>query len=448
MSGPTKPLAPLSRSAALRPSPAEDARIRFEITVVSGPDAGKTFRSEDRVVVGKEEGVTFQLSDEAVSRRHLEIEPRGDGVRVIDRGSTNGTYLAGARIQQLTIHEEAELTLGTTVLRISIVPADAENLPPLRTSFGRVIGRGPAMQQLFGVLERAAPTDSTVLLLGETGTGKEVIAESIHQASPRRNKPFVVVDCGAVAANLIESELFGHTRGAFSGAVTERKGAFLEADGGTVFLDEIGELPLDLQPRLLRVLESGTVKRLGEDKPRKVDVRIVAATHRDLEQRVRDGTFRQDLYFRLAVVIARIPPLRERPEDIPLLVRHFVAQMGRGDFELPPELRKRLSAHTWPGNVRELRNVIERALAGSDVELGNSPIAGGGRSHVPAPGDDLTGLPFKDAKERLVDAFTREYIVSLLDRCGGNITEVARTAGLARNYVHKLVNKFGLRGHD
>jgi two-component system response regulator GlrR len=445
MSDATKPLQAMRRDTGPdTPAPA------FEVAVVSGPDVGKSLVGREKVLVGKGPAASLQLTDESISRLHLEVEPRADGVRVRDVGSTNGTFLSGARIHQLTVHEEAHLTLGTTVLRVAVL-APGGVAPTAKGAFGKVIGRGPAMQALFARLERAAVTDSTVLLLGETGTGKEVIAESVHQASPRRARPFVVVDCGNMAPNLIESELFGHTKGAFSGAVSERKGAFLEADGGTVFLDEIGELPLDLQPRLLRVLESGTVKRLGEDKPRKVDVRIVAATHRDIEARVRDGTFRQDLYFRLAVVVARIPALRERPEDIPLLVRHFVAQMGRGDFELPPELRQSLSAHSWPGNVRELRNVIERALAGGDLEVGAGPLAPGQKGSREAQAhssEALAGLPFKDAKEKLVDAFTREYIETLLERCDGNITEVARTAGLARNYVHKLVNKFGLRGHE
>ena len=344
----------------------------------------------------------------------------------------------------MTVYEEAVLTLGSTVIRVAAVVPGAPKA--VRSSFGKVIGRSAPMVALYDKLEKAAATESTVVLLGETGTGKEVIAEAIHQASPRRGKPFVIVDCGNMAPNLIESELFGHIKGAFSGAVSDRKGAFLEADGGTVFLDEIGELPIDLQPRLLRVLESGTVKRLGEDKPRKVDVRIIAATHRDVETEVKKGTFRQDLWFRLAVVLARVPPLRDRKDDIPLLVRHFVAQMGRGDFELPATLRAELLAWSWPGNIRELRNVIERALTGSEVEVGSATGA------APAPlgsmPEDLSALPYKDAKERLVEAFTAQYITTLLDRCGHNISEVARTAGIARAYVHRLVNKYGLHATD
>jgi two-component system, NtrC family, response regulator GlrR len=415
--------------------------IEFEVSVVSGPDAGKKVQGRDAVLVGKGSEATFRLNDDQVSRVHLQIQGQPDGIRVRDNASTNGTFLSGAQIQALTVFEEAVLTIGSTVLRVAAVVPGAPAAS--RAAFGKVIGKSQAIQALYDKLEKAAPTDSTVVLLGETGTGKEVIAHAIHAHSQRRNKPFVVLDCGSMAPNLIESELFGHARGAFSGAVSDRKGAFLEADGGTVFLDEIGELPLELQPRLLRVLESGTVKRLGDDQPRKVDVRIVAATHRDIEAAVKRGTFRQDLWFRLAVVIARVPSLRDRKEDIPLLVRHFVAQLGRGDFELPAGLKKELMEHSWPGNVRELRNVIERALAGGDVEVGGAGDEV--RSRVDNLPEDLTALPYKDAKERLVEAFTAQYLSTLLDRCDNNLSQVARTAGIARAYLHELVKKYGLK---
>jgi DNA-binding NtrC family response regulator len=282
-------------------------------------------------------------------------------------------------------------------------------------------------------------------LLGETGTGKEVLARAIHARSARAKMPFVVVDCGAVAPTLIESELFGHVRGAFTGAVSDRSGAFLEADGGTIFLDELGELPMELQPKLLRVLEAGTIRRVGEDKHRKVDVRVVAATHRDLEKEIDAGRFRRDLYYRLAVVLVTVPPLRDRLDDIPFLARHFVQQMGRGDFELPRALLARFAAYHWPGNVRELRNLVERALAGADIDpLPQEPQA----ARALSTGENLTDLPFKEAKERLVDSFAKEYLAALLEKCGGNISEAARQAGIARNYVHRLVQKYGLRGHD
>ena len=411
---------------------------------MSGAETGACIVTDSRVVIGSGTEATFQVRDDSVSRNHVEVAVRPEGARVTDMGSTNGTFLSGARIHQMTVYEEANLTIGTTVIRVSRMAEDFDSRPPSRTSFGKVIGRAESMQQLFRQLDKVAATTSTVLLTGETGSGKEIIAESLHASSPRRDKPFVVVDCGNMAPTLIESELFGHVRGAFSGAVSDRKGAFLEADGGTLFLDEVGELPLELQPRMLRALESGTVKRLGEDKPRTVDVRIIAATHRDLEAEVKKAAFREDLFFRLAVVLVRVPPLRERIEDIPLLARQFVAQLGRGDFELPSDLREKLNQHRWPGNVRELRNVIERALAGGDVELGKGEEK---KSTAPMSAD-LAGMQFKDAKEMLVDSFTREYLITLLDRCDGNISEVARTAGIGRNYVHRLVNKYGLRGHD
>ncbi len=289
---------------------------------------------------------------------------------------------------------------------------------------------------MFGLLERVAPQDISVLLLGETGTGKEVLAQGIHEESPRKNGPFVVVDCGAVAPELIESELFGHVKGAFTGAVSDRTGAFLRADGGTIFLDEIGELPIGLQPKLLRVLEARTVKRLGEDKPRKVNVRVISATHRNLETEVEAGRFRRDLFFRLAVVMAQVPPLRERPQDLPLLARHFVQQMGRGDFHLSSALVDRLKRHSWPGNVRELRNVIQRALAGVDISPGSPGNEGSANNIGPAvsvpPADELKRLRFHEAKDHLVETFTRDYIAAMLSQCKGNLSAVARNAGLNR----------------
>jgi two-component system response regulator GlrR len=424
----------------------------YRLVITSGPDTGKSQLLSGVCLVGSHPDAGLPLNDPTVSRYHVELFARGDGVRVRDLGSTNGTFIAGARIAEVIVEEEAVVTVGKTSLRISIVEQDL-GIPEELSQFGKVIGASQAMKGLFGILERVAPSDSTVVLLGETGTGKEVLAESIHQGSRRKDKPFVVVDCGAVAPSLIESELFGHVKGSFTGAVANRFGAFLEADGGTVFLDEIGELPLDLQPKLLRVLEGGTVKRVGEDKHRQINVRVIAATHRNLEKEVEAGRFRRDLYFRLAVVLVHVPPLRERHEDIPLLAKHFVKQMGRGDFELPRGLLQRFSAYAWPGNVRELRNVVERALAGAEVEPQLVPDSSPGSSGAPRAavtpnGEAITDLPFKEAKERLVETFTREYLVALLDKCGGNISKMAREAGIARNYVHRLVSKYGLKAHE
>jgi two-component system, NtrC family, response regulator GlrR len=418
---------------------------KYQVVVTAGPDAGTTKAIDGRVVVGSHDDAGLMLKDTTVSRYHVELDARPDGVLVRDLESTNGTYLGGNRITEMIVEDQATVTVGKTTLRIGMVEADL-GLPAAQATFGPAIGAAASMKQLFGILEKVAPTDSTLLLLGETGTGKEVLARAIHTKSRRTSRPFVVVDCGAVAPTLIESELFGHIRGSFTGAVSDRNGAFLEADGGTIFLDEIGELPLELQPKLLRVLEAGTVRRVGEDKYRRVDVRVVAATHRDLEKEVEAGRFRRDLYYRLAVVLVTVPPLRDRLDDIPLLTHHFVQGMGRGDFELPRGLLARFAAYHWPGNVRELRNLVERSLAGADLETMPTDFPAGARTH--SSSENITDLPFKEAKERLVESFTKEYLVALLEKCNGNISQAAREAGIARNYVHRLVAKYGLKGHD
>jgi two-component system, NtrC family, response regulator GlrR len=426
---------------------------KYVISIISGPDAGKSLPIDGSIKVGSHPQAQVLLTDTAVSRYHVELTGRPDGVLVKDLESTNGTYLGGTRINEVIVEDEAVLTIGKTQLRISMAEQDL-GLPAAQSSFGSAIGASAAMRQLFGILDRVSPTDSTVLLLGETGTGKEVMAESIHHKSKRSRNPFVVVDCGAVAPTLIESELFGHVRGSFTGAVGDRNGAFIEADGGTIFLDELGELPLDLQPKLLRVLESGAVRRVGEDKYRRVDVRVIAATHRNLEKEIEAGRFRRDLFYRLAVVNVSVPPLRDRLDDIPQLTSYFVHKMGRGDFELPRGLLQRFAAYHWPGNVRELRNLVERALAGADVDpgVGSIPIAevptGGAMARPLGASDNITDLPFKEAKERLIEGFTREYLESLLQKCDGNISKMAREAGIARNYVHRLVTKYGLKATE
>ncbi|WP_232537634.1 sigma 54-dependent Fis family transcriptional regulator [Cystobacter fuscus] len=409
----------------------------------TGPDARRDIPLEGTLLVGTQVEGGLRLSDPTVSRVHLELQARPEGVRVRDVGSRNGTWSLGVRIHEVTVAGEARFTLGKTTLLVMPEPTEEAAEPAPRTTFGRALGQSAAMQKLFGVLERTARSSFSVLLLGETGTGKELLAEAIHRASPRSNRPFVIVDCGAVVPSLIESELFGHAKGAFTGAHTERQGHLVQADGGTVFLDEVGELPLELQPKLLRVLESGTVRRVGDNAAKEVDVRVVAATHRDLKAEVAAGRFRADLYYRLAVVPVRVPALRERAEDIPMLVRHLFQQAGQPDFPLTEELVQRLVGYDWPGNVRELRNFVHRVLAAGDAELPDTkPV-----STVTAT-EDLSGLTFKEAKERMVEAFTREYLTALLARCGNNISEVARTAGLARSHVHGLLNRYGLKAGD
>ncbi len=420
---------------------------KYVVQVVAGPDTGQEFVLEATTRLGNHPDCGFSLGDPTVSRFHLELEPRPDGVVVRDLDSTNGTFLSGTRVRELVIEETAKLTLGRTTVRISIEEAALPEINA-RPRFGRMVGASAAMQRVFGVLERVAPTDSTILLLGETGTGKELFAEAIHQESQRAEAPFVIVDCGAVAASVIESELFGHARGAFTGAVSTRNGAFLEADGGTLFLDEIGELPLEQQPKLLRVLETGTVKRVGEDRSRKVSVRVIAATHRNLKAEVENGTFRRDLYFRLNVVPVHLPPLRERLEDLPVLTHAILGQLQRNDFEVSNELLESFRAYHWPGNVRELRNVIERAVSGGGADLDPDPEwrGGDGQQAAPSPTAGLADLPFKEAKDRLVEGFTREYLETLFRKHGGNVSAVARAAGIARNHVYNLLTRYGLGG--
>jgi transcriptional regulator with GAF, ATPase, and Fis domain len=418
---------------------------KYQVTVTGGAGVGQSKPIEGSLIIGSHPDAAITLNDSTVSRYHVELNARPDGVRVRDLESTNGTYLGGTRITEVIVEDQATLSVGKTTISIAMVESDLGK-PDEQPTFGSAIGASTAMKQLFGILDRVSPSDSTVLLLGETGTGKEVMARTIHLKSKRGNRPFVVVDCGAVAPTLIESELFGHVRGSFTGAVSDRNGAFMEADGGTLFLDEVGELPLDLQPKLLRVLEAGTIRRVGEDKTRHIDVRVVAATHRDLEKEIELGNFRRDLYYRLAVVLVSVPPLRDRLDDLPLLTAHFVKDMGRGDFQIPRALMARFAAYHWPGNVRELRNLVERSLAGADVAP--LPIDLSTQPRAPVSSEGITDLPFKEAKERLVESFTKEYLVALLDKCGGNISQMAREAGIARNYVHRLVTKYGLKATE
>jgi transcriptional regulator with GAF, ATPase, and Fis domain len=297
------------------------------------------------------------------------------------------------------------------------------------------------------MLDKVSRADVSVLIEGESGTGKELVASQIARRSHRADGPFVVVDCSAMSRSLIESELFGHCRGAFTGAERERMGAFEAANGGTVFLDEIGELPLDMQPKLLRALEAREIRRLGETRSRKVDVRVLAATNRRLEQEVNRGTFREDLYFRLSVVTIRVPPLRERPEDLDLLIKVFLDSFDASDSAhlFTPELIAELARHEWPGNVRELRNYVERAVvfdaASPPWQTGEPPEPTGAS---PLPPIDVS-VPFKVAKEQIVSDFERAYLTALLEKTGGNFSSAARKAGIDRMYLHRLVQKLGLR---
>jgi DNA-binding NtrC family response regulator len=312
------------------------------------------------------------------------------------------------------------------------------------------------MQALRDTIGRVATADVAVLICGETGTGKELVAEAIHEASSRSPEPFVVCDLSAVAPALIESELFGHRRGAFTSAERERQGAFALAHHGTLFLDEIGELDGTVQPRLLRAIERKQIKPVGAESYEEYDVRVVAATHRDLASEVERGAFRADLYHRLAVVTLRIPPLRERREDIPLLARHFLARAALSRGFAPPMLAREavdaLSGGEWPGNVRELHNVVERAVSLSPgvavLEVDALAIEAGRRRERRRSGLDFHAsnglLPFKDAKDRVLDSWEGHYLTDLLGEVDGNVSEAARRAGIARGHLHRLLRKHGL----
>jgi two-component system, NtrC family, response regulator GlrR len=421
---------------------------RFGLRVVEGPDAGRCHAgSGDRTVIGTHESADLRLTDPTVSRFHCEITSTPQGILITDLNSRNGTRVDRVQVWRARVEPGNTLRVGRTAITIE-ADARAADIPRSeRDRFGVMVGRSPALRRAFALLERAARSDATVLLEGETGTGKEAAAESIHRESARRDRPFIVVDCGAIPAALLEAELFGHERGAFTGAVEGRAGAFESAAGGTVFLDEIGELSLELQPKLLRVLERREVKRVGSARHGRVDVRVIAATNRRLHAEVNDQRFRSDLYYRLAVLEITLPSLRDRLDDLPLLVDHLLAGLGAdaaaaAPLQQPAFLRE-LAAHRWPGNVRELRNFLERCLA-----LGEQLSPGGG----PAPAEltslaepiDLS-LPLKDARERHQRAFEKRYVEALMAAHDGNITAAARAAGVDRITLYRTLWRHGLR---
>ncbi len=424
-------------------------RLTLTIERERGAPAPRTIVYDgDLCRIGTHSSNDLVLADPAVSRFHCRLAREDGGWRLRDTGSLNGTKLDGVRIRDADLPAEgALLSLGDTVVRVRQAAAEREAFVPMVPAFGALTGTSVAMRKLFAMLEKVAQSDINVLIQGESGTGKELVATEIVQRGTRSDKPFVIVDCGAISPNLVESELFGHVRGAFTGADRDRVGAFEAADQGTVFLDEIGELPLELQPKLLRALEAREVRRVGETRARKVNVRVVSATNRDLEREVNKGRFREDLYFRLAVIQVHVPPLRDRLDDLSIMIRHFLGQLGCPDEErlFPPAVLAEMSKHDWPGNVRELRNYVERTV----VLQTASPTARRSVSSSPALASAQAAdirVPFKLAKDAAVDTFERGYLGALLEACNGNMSKAARTAGMDRMYLHRLVQKHGLRG--
>jgi two-component system response regulator GlrR len=420
---------------------------RFRLTVVEGPNAGTTWESASDVCsIGSHPLNDFPVEDSTVSRFHCEVRigPRGPQVKDLD--SLNGVIVDGVQVLDGLLRGGSLLRLGRVVLRFDF--SSESNKLPLseHTRFGSLVGTSVAMRGCFALLERAATRDVTVLLEGETGTGKSQAAQALHQASAWRDKPFLVVDCGAIPSNLLESELFGHEKGAFTGAVGRREGAFEEAQGGTIFLDEIGELPAELQPKLLRVLESREIRRVGSNTWQPVDVRLIAATHRDLRAEVNAGRFRSDLFFRLAVLRIPMPSLRQRPEDLPLMVEQILSSL-RADPERTgalrtPEFIARLQHAAWPGNVRELRNYLERCLVFEEV------LAISEEEKEVRPSGALEvdpSQPYAEQRRLFTDDFERRYLRALLERHQGKVALAATAAGVDRVHLYRLLRRHGIK---
>jgi DNA-binding NtrC family response regulator len=399
----------------------------------------------ETVVVGRNEACDLVLEDRKVSAVHMELVATERGVRVRDLGSRNGTFIGETRIGEVYLTKHAYVTLGDSIVELAPSRPSEIDVPDMG-GFGPLVGQSAAMRGVFERLKKAAPTDLTVLVTGETGTGKELVAQAIHEASARANKPLVVVDCGAIPASLAESALFGHERGSFTGAVDKRVSPFVEADGGTIFLDELGELPLDVQPKLLRALAEQRVKAVGSNSYRPVDVRVIAATRRDLVREVNASSFRSDLYFRVAQLKIELPPLRQRLEDLPVLVRRMVEDLG--DKNAYPRITndsfERLMRHDWPGNVRELRNVVAVALAFAregpiDLAAHLSPLVA-----RPSESTPTRSRTFQDAKREVLARFEREYFTALYAECTGNVSEIGRRAAMERAHVRGYLRRHNI----
>lgn len=450
-------------------------RCKLILTSADGTTTEYIF-DQPQVSVGALEDNDLVLDDDRVSRHHARIFAQGDDFLIEDLRSATGTWVDRVRVREAWLRSGCTLRLGGTTLRFSVVTEKLDVRPRAQAQLGGLVGQSESMRRLMAAVEKVAPTGATVVLEGETGTGKEVVARTLHQLSARHAQPLVVFDCGAVQQNLIESELFGHEKGSFTGALSTRQGLLETASGGTVFLDEVGELALDLQPKLLRALETREIRRVGGNRPIKIDVRVVAATNRDLQAEVAAGRFREDLFYRLGVVRLHLPPLRERREDIRLLVEHM---LGAGAFNrvggqasgvmrvkgVSQEALQALMAHDWPGNVRELGNVVERACSFAEGDLlqlddlpeslrpsdaprpralPHDPTA----RLTPQPAPTLVPLQaelnFRDAKENWLGAFERDYLAALLSRHAGNLSQAARDADVDRKHFRRLARKYNL----
>jgi transcriptional regulator with GAF, ATPase, and Fis domain len=444
---------PLHRAA----TDVELSRLHVTVERVAGAERSETHVLEGEVCrIGSHPSNDVVLDDPTISRFHCRVSRAGAAWRIEDAGSTNGTRINAIKVNSAELEGEVRVAIGDSILRIEPRIRGRVSVPELRASFGAIVGASAVMQRLYGVLERVAASDIDVLIQGESGTGKELVATELVSRSARADGPVVVVDCGAISPSLIESELFGHVRGAFTGADRDREGAFEAAHGGTLFLDEIGELPLELQPKLLRALEAREVRRVGQTRARRVDVRVFAATNRDLEREINRGRFREDLYYRLEKVSVRLPPLRDRLEDVALIVRSFLASMDVTNAErlFSADVIAEMQRHEWPGNVRELKNYVERCvvldgIAPPSRRSGTMPAqkrpdeADVSLTTPPPPAIDHD-IPFRVAKDAAVSVFERAYLGSLLERCQGNVSKAARIAKMDRMYLHQLARKYGI----
>lgn len=462
--------------------------LKVTVEVTRGSDASMVKTFEKGVIrIGADPLVDVVLTDPTVSRAHAEVRVKSDGsaFELVDMDSTNGTYVDGSRVALVELPAGAEFQVGRTKMRVSVATEQVKIAVTDRTRYGSIIGQSQALREIFSILDRVAPSELSIVIEGETGSGKELIAAAIHEHSARANKPFVVFDCSAFPATLLESELFGHEKGAFSGATNRHRGVFERADGGTIFFDELGEMDIEFQAKFLRVLETGDVRRVGGESTFHVDVRVVAATNRNLEELVAERKFRQDLFYRLAKVRFNLPPLRSRPEDIPLLAEHFLIQLA-GEHNARPlmteDALRTLQAYPWPGNIRQLRNVVEKAVAmctggvitadylRSELKVAPSaqlspsepvplsaphrvaptapaaPELVGNRVHLTAvvEGADGEFLPFRDAKDALIEDFEKVYLERLLQINKQNISRAARQAQIDRRHLYRLLKKHGL----
>jgi two-component system, NtrC family, response regulator GlrR len=400
----------------------------FVLEVTDGADKGKRVDIVQPVTVGTHPDAGLRMTDGSISRQHFTCRVTSAGVMVSDDGSTNGLFLAGTRVSQFVARNTTHFRAGRSTFRLL-----RERHVPNETLeyFGDALAVSQSMKRVFVALKQAAKANAAVLLLGETGTGKEVLARAVHSFSPRKDKPFVVVDCAALHVETADSALFGHAKGSFTGAASARVGLLAQANCGTVFFDEIGELPAELQARLLRFLQEGQVRAVGSNVTQRLDIRVISATHRDLSAMVDKNQFRADLFYRLSALTVQLPSLRERPEDVEPLVRQALTNRGQGDFEVSAELLAHLLAHHWPGNVRELINAVDTVL----LQPESAPAV---------PTKDSGAPDFHNAKEVLLEAFSRQYFEALYLKAKGNVSEVARLSKVNRTWVHQLLTRMGI----